>query len=78
MSYELDVLEQLYLDDLVIVAEKLDEHERRLNKWKERLKDKRCKASIRKTKVICWRHNATKTKSNQENPLKLFGWQVLV
>ena len=54
--------ELLCVDDLVIVAESLDELKMRLKKWKEGLEMKALKVNIGKTKVTCSRHDAPNTK----------------
>ena len=54
--------ELLYADDLVIVAESLEELKIRLKNWKSGLEEKGLKVNVGKTKVLCSRHDATKSK----------------
>ena len=54
--------ELLYAHDLVIVAESLEELKIRLKNWKSRLEEKGLKVNVGKTKVLCSRHDATKSK----------------
>lgn len=54
--------EFFYADDLVIVAVQIDQLERRLEKWKEGLEDKGLKVNVRKTEVMCSRHDVPKIK----------------
>ena len=52
----------LYADDLAIVAESLEELKIRLKNWKSGLEEKGLKVNVGKTKVLCSRHDATKSK----------------
>lgn len=54
--------ELIYADDLLIVAVQIDQLERRLEKWKEGLEDKGLKVNVRKTEVMCFRHDVPKIK----------------
>ena len=54
--------ELLYGDDLVIVAESLEELKSRLKNWKSGLEEKGIKVNVGKIKVLCSRHDATKSK----------------
>ena len=54
--------ELLHTNDLITVVESLDELKMRLKNWKEGLKVKGLKVNIRKTKVMCFRHNASNHK----------------
>ena len=54
--------ELLYADDLVIVAQSLGELKVRLKNWKNGLEEKGLKVNVGKTKVLCSRHDASKSK----------------
>ena len=54
--------ELLYADDLVIVAESLEKLKIRLRNWKSGLEEKGLKVNDGKAKVLCSRHDATKSK----------------
>ena len=54
--------ELLYADDLVIIAETLEELEQKLRNRKKGLEEKGLKVNVPKTKVIHSRHDAPKTK----------------
>ena len=54
--------ELLYANYLVIVAESFGELKVRLKNWKHGLEEKGLKVNIRKTKVLCSRHNVSKSK----------------
>ena len=53
--------ELLYADDLVLVAETLDELKGKMKVWKDGLQDKGLKVNVGKTKIMCSAHDATKT-----------------
>ena len=53
--------ELLYADDLVIVAQSLGELKVRLKNWKNGLEEKGLKVNVGKTKVLCSRHDASKS-----------------
>ena len=53
--------ELLYADDLVIVAETLDELKSQLKQWKNGLESKELKVNVGKTKVMCSSPNAVKS-----------------
>ena len=55
--------EVLYTDDLVIVVESLGEMKVRLKNWKDGLEEKRLKVNVGKTKVLCSRHDVSKSKT---------------
>ena len=48
----------LYVDDLVLVVESLDELKMRLKNWKEGFEVNGLKVNIGKTKIMCSRHDA--------------------
>ena len=52
----------LYADDLVIVAESLEELKVNLESWKNGLEGKGLKVNVGKTKLMCSAHDAPKTK----------------
>jgi hypothetical protein len=52
----------MYADDLVIVAESLEELEVKLKSWKNGLERKGLKVNVGKTKLMCSAHDAPKTK----------------
>ena len=54
--------ELLYADDLIIVAESLGELKVRLKNWKDGLEEKGLKVNVGKTKVLCSRHDGSKSK----------------
>ena len=49
--------ELLYADDLVIMAETIEELEQRLGLWKQRLEAKGLRVNMGKTKILCSRHD---------------------
>ena len=54
--------ELLYADDLVIIAETLEELEQKLRNWKKGLEEKGLKVNAPKTKVMHSRHDVPKIK----------------
>lgn len=54
--------ELLYTSDLVVVVESLGELNLRLKNWKNRQQEKGLKISVGETKVLCFRHNVSKSK----------------
>ena len=52
--------ELLYADDLVIVAESLEELKLKLKTWKDSLEQKDLKVNAGKTKFMCSAHDAPK------------------
>ena len=52
----------MYNDDLVVVAESLGKLKVRLNNWKDGLEGKGLEANVGKTKVLCSRHDISKSK----------------
>ena len=54
--------ELLYADDLVIVAESLEELQMRLSTWKSGLENKGLKVNVAKTKILLSRYDAKRSK----------------
>ena len=54
--------ELLYADDLVIVAESLEELQMRLSTWKSGLENKGLKVNVAKTKILLSSHDAKRSK----------------
>ena len=52
----------LYADSLVIVAELAGELKTRLKFWKDGLKEKGLKVNVRKSNVLCSKHDVSKLK----------------
>ena len=58
--------ELLYLDDLVLMAETLEDLKKKLTIWKENIKAKELRVNVNKTKLVCSKHNS----SVKSDPIK--------
>jgi len=60
--------EILYADDLVIVAETLEELLHKLRVWKTNIESKGLRVNMGKTKILCSRHDAPKPVDKSKSP----------
>ena len=58
--------ELLYADDLVLMAETLEDLKRNLTSWKDNIEAKGIRVNVNKTKLVCNKHNS----SGKSDPIK--------
>ena len=70
--------EDLYTDDLVIIAESLEEYVRRLLTWKEAMKEKGLRVNAGKTKImtVVWAWTSCRVQASFPVPSVTLEWAV--